>query len=94
MQNVFFLHQIKHNKTANTWDKGIVVKATEGADNLAAAKQSFHAYLGAYAYGNNADTDYVSCKITNLAGTIVPKCDETWTSFDDITPEEQEDMDS
>lgn len=78
MINVFFLHQIKHNKTTGIWDKGIVVKDAEGVDNFDAAKQSFHAYLGAYAYGNNADTDYVQCKITNLAGNVIPNCDETW----------------
>lgn len=49
----FFLHQIKH--TNNVFDKGIVVKET-----FEAAKQSYHAYLGAYAYGQSAETDFVS----------------------------------
>lgn len=65
MENVFFLHQIK--RTNGTIDKGIVVK-----NSLEAAKQSYHAYLGAYAYGQNADTDFVSCMITDaLSGNMV-----------------------
>lgn len=74
----YFLHQVKHNKSSNKWDKGIVVKDTEGADNFAAAKQGYHAYLGAYAYGNNADTDYVSCQITDIGGEVVMS--ETWVA--------------
>jgi co-chaperonin GroES (HSP10) len=59
----YFLHQIKHNKADDTWDKGIVVK-----DTLDAARQSYHAYLGAYGYGNQADTDYVQVEVTDMAG--------------------------
>ena len=80
MTNIFFLHQISHNRTAGVWSKGIVVKDAEDADNLAAAKQGFHAYLGAYAYGHDANTDFVSCKVTNLGGSVIPGCDETWAS--------------
>lgn len=76
MKNVYFLHQIKHNKTTDTWDKGIVVKATVGTNNYEAAKQSYHAYLGAYAYEQNADTDFVSCEITDLYGSSLMR--ETW----------------
>lgn len=64
-ENKFFLHQIK--RTKGQWDKGIVVK-----DSYEAALQSYHAYLGAYAYGQNADTDYVDCMITEgLSMTIL-----------------------
>lgn len=69
MDNNFFLHQIK--RTNGTIDKGIVVK-----DSFEGAKQSYHAYLGAYAYGQNANTDYVSCEITDVYGTRM--MDETW----------------
>lgn len=55
---MYFLHQIKHTKSA--YDKGIVTK-----DTFEAAKQGYHAYLGAYAYGQNADTDFVSCMISD-----------------------------
>jgi hypothetical protein len=57
----YFLHQIKHNKATDTWDKGIVIK-----DTLEQAEQGFHAYLGAYAYGYNQDTDYVQVLITDI----------------------------
>lgn len=69
MENKFFLHQIK--RTNGTIDKGIVVK-----DNFEGAKQSYHAYLGAYAYGQNVDTDFVSCEITDIYGTQL--INETW----------------
>ena len=73
-ENVFFMHRIKFS--SNTWDKGIEVKSTDGADNLAAAKQAYHAYLGAWAYGHDANTSYVACKITDLYGTVL--MEETW----------------
>ena len=60
----FFLHQIKH--TNNVFDKGIAVK-----DTFEAAKQSYHAYLGAYAYGQSAETDFVSVFISDSNGTIL-----------------------
>ena len=66
---MYFLHQIKHTK--NAYDKGIVVK-----DTFEAAKQGYHAYLGAYAYGQNADTDFVSCMISDESGAIL--LNETW----------------
>lgn len=69
--NKFFLHQIK--ETNGVIDKGIVVK-----DTLADAKQGFHAYMGAYAYGHDANTTYVSCMITSGAGAIMEPYSETW----------------
>lgn len=69
MENKFFLHQIK--RTDGAFDKGIVVK-----DTFEGAKQSYHAYLGAYAYGQNIGTDFVSCEITDICGTRL--MDETW----------------
>ena len=68
-ENKFFMHQIK--RTAGVFDKGIVVK-----DTLEGAKQSYHAYLGAYAYGQHAQTDFVSCEITDMTGTLLMA--ETW----------------
>lgn len=71
MENKFFLHQIK--RTNGTYEKGIVVK-----DTFEAAKQNYHAYLGAYAYGQNADTDFVSCMITDKLSSIA-LMEETWS---------------
>jgi len=60
----YFLHQIK--RTNGVYDKGIVVK-----DTFEAAKQSYHAYLGAYAYGQSATTDFVSVFISDSNGTVL-----------------------
>lgn len=57
----FFLVQIK--RTNGLIEKGVVVKNT-----LDEAQQSYHAYLGAYAYGKDANTDYVLVHILNSEG--------------------------
>ena len=84
MVNIFFLHQIKH--TNNAYDKGIVVKDLERREgesdealsqrNYEAALQGYHAYLGAYAYAHDPQTDFVSCEITDLSGARL--MGETW----------------
>jgi hypothetical protein len=68
----YFLTQIK--RTNGTFEKGCVVK-----DTLDAVKQSYHAYLGAYAYGNNQATDYVQCFVSNLSGAVIMS--ETWNGI-------------
>lgn len=78
MENKFFLHQIK--RTGETISKGIVV-----ADTYDAARQGYHAYLGAYAYGHEANTDFVSCMITDMSGMVL--LSETWLA---PTPTAQE----
>lgn len=78
MENIYFLHQIK--RTNGTVDKGIVIKET-----FEAAKQGYHAYLGAYAYGQQAETDFVSCMITDLYGAVLMS--ETWIKPADDTAE-------
>lgn len=59
---MYFLVQIKHS-TAGQWTKGVVVKET-----LDAARQSFHAYLGAYGYGQEPITDFVECVVLDMTG--------------------------
>lgn len=71
--NKFYLHQIK--QTGETIDKGIVVK-----DSYSDAKQGYHAYLGAYAYGHDPATTYVQCMITDAAGKVL--MGETWIDED------------
>ena len=66
---MFFMHRIR--RTNGIYDKGIEVKET-----LDAAKQSYHAYLGAYAYEHDANTDFVSAMISNDDGAIL--YNETW----------------
>lgn len=68
-ENKFFIHEIK--RARGTIEKGIVVK-----DTYDGAKQGYHAYLGAYAYGNNAETDFVSCMLTDMSGIVL--LSETW----------------
>lgn len=68
---MYFLHQIKRNN--DSYDKGIVVKST-----FEAAKQSYHAYLGAYAYGQSVGTDFVSVMITDMNGAVLMT--ETWAA--------------
>lgn len=69
MENKFFLHQIK--RTSGTISKGIVV-----ADTYDAAKQGYHAYLGAYAYEHEENTDFVQAMITDMNGAVLMA--ETW----------------
>lgn len=68
MANVYFLHQIK--RTNGKWEKGIVVKSEKptSKENYDDALQGYHAYLGAYAYGHDANTDYVFCEISDEQG--------------------------
>jgi hypothetical protein len=58
---VFILTQVKH--TNGTTEKGCVIKNT-----LDEVLQSYHAYLGAYAYGHDANTDYVLCEVMDALG--------------------------
>jgi uncharacterized protein (DUF305 family) len=71
MENKFFMHQIK--RTNGEFSKGIVIN-----DTYDAAKQGYHAYLGAYAYGHEANTDFVQCMITDMTGAILMQ--ETWVA--------------
>ena len=64
MATKFFLHQIKC--TNETYEKGIVVK-----DSFDDALQGFHAYLGAYAYGKDKNTNFVDCMITESGSQTI-----------------------
>lgn len=77
MENTYFMHRIK--RTNGVYDKGIEVK-----DTFEATKQSYHAYLGAYAYGHDQNTDFVSCMITDIYGGVINPFSETWSN----TPQE------
>lgn len=75
----FFLVQIK--RTNDTITKGVVVK-----DSFDDAKQAYHAYMGAYAYGHEGGTDYVQAGILNGAGLHM--VGEVW----DNTPEPEQEV--
>ena len=80
MEERFFLIQIK--RSSGVYEKGIVVKNT-----LDEAKQSYHAYLGAYGYGHDANTDYVQVAINDIKGAtrVGPEIDDRRPA-----PEEEE----
>lgn len=59
----YFLVQIQRKN--GTYTKGVVIK-----DTLDGARQSFHAYLGAYAFGNDPTIDYVATFVIDSNGTI------------------------
>lgn len=65
MEKKFFLTQVKRTNLG-VYEKGVVVK-----DTLDAAKQSAHAYLGAYGYGNDASIVYVFCYIADIDGNVL-----------------------
>lgn len=77
----FFLVQIK--QTNGTISKGVVVK-----DSFDDAKQGFHAYMGAYAYGHEEGTDYVQCGILGPEGLHM--VGEVWDNTPKPEPEEVE----
>lgn len=59
--DMYFMVRVKRSN--GTIEKGVEVK-----ENLDDARQSYHAYLGAYAYGHDANTDYVLVQIINAYG--------------------------
>ena len=63
MVEKYFLVQIQRKD--EVWTKGVVVK-----DTIDAARQSFHAYLGAYGYGNDPTIDYVQCLVIDMTGAV------------------------
>ena len=69
--NKCFMHRILHN--GETFTKGIEVHTD--ADS---AKQSFNAYLGMNGYGKEANTDFVSCEISDGYGARLMA--ETWNA--------------
>jgi len=77
MNNVYFISQAYHNKTNDTWTKGLVVKSDPEKDNEAEALQVYHSYLGAYAYGHSPDIDYVFCRVT-AADNVREPLEEMW----------------
>ena len=64
MEVKYLLTQCK--RTNGTMSKGCVVHNT--SDD---AKQGFHAYLSAYAYGHEAGTDYVTAYVLDTNGVVI-----------------------
>ena len=76
--NKYFLVQVK--RTNGTIEKGVVVK-----DDYDSACQSYHAYLGAYAFGKDENTDYVLVQILNSEGLGMKG--EVWEKTEEPTKE-------
>lgn len=72
MENKFFMHRAKETN-------GEITKGTETHDTYDSAKQSMHAYLGAYAYGHEQGTTFVQAFITDKT-TINALSGETWNA--------------
>ena len=72
MVNKFFMHRAKETN-------GVIDKGTETHDTYDGAKQAYHAYLGAYAYGKEKDVTFVQCSITDKT-THIPLMGETWNA--------------
>ena len=81
MNNKFFMHRAKETK-------GVVDKGTETHETYDSAKQAYHAYLGAYAYGREKDTTFVQCLITDKT-THQPLMGETWNASESEPEPEQ-----
>lgn len=79
MVNKCFLTQVK--RTNGTFEKGCVVK-----DSVDEVLQSCYAYLAAYAYGHDQNTDYVYVEAVNAYGGELDK--KVWEA--NPTPEPQE----
>ena len=67
MVEKYFLIQIQRKNAV--WSKGVVVH-----DSLDEARQGYHAYLGAYAYGHDATIDFVECMVTDMNGRVCDSC--------------------
>ena len=68
MDEVYFLTRVRH--TNGVWDKGVEVKDLGTSEkNKEAVLQSYHAFLGAYAYAHDPNTDYVFCSIEKTDGS-------------------------
>ena len=69
--NEVFLARIKRNAETGVFEKGLEVR--NGLDD---AKQGFHAYMAAYAYGHDATVDFVQCVVFDETGLV--RIGETW----------------
>lgn len=83
MEEKFFLVQIYRKNEVYT--KGVVVH-----DSLDAARQGYHAYLGAYGYGHDATIDFVECMVVDMSGVVRDSCVDDRILRPEPTPEPEE----
>ena len=75
MENKFFLTRIR--RTSEVFDKGVEIH-----DTIESAKGAYFAYLGAFGYGRNKETDFCSAIISDTVGAIIAA--ETWKKPENI----------
>lgn len=63
MADKYFVTQVQRKN--GEYSKGCVIKNT-----LDEAKQTYHAYLGAYGYGHDPTVDFVACSIMDSEGYV------------------------
>ena len=71
MDGKVFLARVKRTEATGAYDKGLEVR-----DDLDDAKQGFHAYMAAYAYGHDQTVDYAQCLVFDKEGRV--RIGETW----------------
>ena len=81
---MYFVNQKKH-RAGGAWDNNVHTK-----DTLDAAMHQFHAFMSTYAYGQDANLDYVSCSVEAQDGRIIhgPEVD------DNIEPEPEPEVEA
>ena len=67
-----FFARVKRN-FEGTYEKGLEVR-----NSLDDARQGFHAYMAAYAYGHDQTVDYVQCMVFDKAGLVL--LNEVWAA--------------
>lgn len=67
-----FLARVKRS-TEGVYEKGLEVR-----NSMDDARQGFHAYMAAYAYGHDATVEYVQCMVFDQNGLI--RLNEQWTA--------------
>ena len=77
-----FLARIKRNASTGVFDKGLEVRS-----NLEEAKQGFHAYMAAYAYGHDQTVDFVQCIVFDENGLV--RIGQTWYATETQEPEQE-----
>ena len=66
-----FVARAKRNASTGVWEKGLEVRTS-----LDDAKQGFHAYMAAYAYGHDQNTDKVNCLVFDQDNMV--RIGEVW----------------
>lgn len=76
-----FMARAKRNATTGVWEKGLEVRTS-----LEDAKQGFHAYMAAYAYDHDQNTDKVNCLVFDQDNIV--RIGEVWERAQVTEPEE------